>query len=69
MHGLAANPVYTWIKIVPGVDSDVGKLNAKGEREVMWLRHLLPAQVPNARILKFNYASSYLVTAPKETLR
>lgn len=35
----------------------------------MWLKHLLPAVVPHARILKFNYNSTYLVNAPKETLR
>ena len=35
----------------------------------MWLKHLLPALVPNARILKFNYDSSYLVNAPRESLR
>ena len=35
----------------------------------MWLKHLLPAVVPNARILKFNYNSKYLVNAPRESLR
>ena len=71
MHGLAANPVYTWIKKVPAHDENTkyGRLNSKGEREVMWLKDLLPAVVPYARILKYNYGSSYLVNAPKESLR
>ncbi|KAF8455013.1 hypothetical protein BGX38DRAFT_1328316 [Terfezia claveryi] len=75
VHGLAANPVYTWIKKVPDEDvaenanAKLGRLNSKGEREVMWLKHLLPAVVPHARILKFNYHSKYLVNAPKESLR
>ena len=30
---------------------------------------LLPVKLPAARILKYNYASSYLVDAPKESLR
>ncbi|RPB26408.1 hypothetical protein L211DRAFT_781858, partial [Terfezia boudieri ATCC MYA-4762] len=75
VHGLGANPVYTWIKKVPDEDvaenanAKFGRLNSKGEREVMWLKHLLPAVVPHARILKFNYDSKYLVNAPKESLR
>jgi len=44
-------------------------VNSKGEREVMWLKHLLPTVVPHARILKFNYDSKYLVNAPRESLR
>ena len=73
VHGLAANPVYTWIKKVP--DKDIaenarsGRVNSKGEYEVMWLKHLLQAVVPHARILKFNYNSKYLVNAPRESLR
>jgi len=71
VHGLAANPVYTWIKKVPGTNenAEFGRLNDNGEREVMWLKHLLPAVVPCARIIKFNYSSSYLVNAPNESLR
>ena len=71
VHGLAANPVYTWIKRVPANNEkdDFGRVNNNGEREVMWLKHLLPAVIPSARILKYNYGSSYLVNAPKECLR
>jgi len=71
VHGLAANPAYTWIKKVPANDenAEFGRLNDNGEREVMWLKHLLPAVMPCARTLKFNYSSSYLVNAPKESLR
>src|SRR5919202_1203018 len=70
VHGLAANPVYTWVKKVPNDGSaKVGRLNEQGLREILWLKHLLPAKLPNARILKYNYASAYLVNAPKESLR
>src|SRR5919202_2099811 len=77
VHGLAANPVYTWVKKVPNDDSDndndgsakVGRLNEQGFREILWLKHLLPAKLPNARILKYNYGSAYLINAPKESLR
>ena len=71
VHGLAANPAYTWIKKVPASSENAkfGRLNNSGEREVMWLKHLLPTVVPCTRILKYNYGSSYLVNAPKETLR
>ncbi|KAF8458482.1 hypothetical protein BGX38DRAFT_570899 [Terfezia claveryi] len=71
VHGLAANPVYTWIKKVPAnnENTEFGRLNSNGEREVMWLKHLLPAVIPCTRILKFNYGSTYLVNAPRESLR
>ena len=71
MHGPAANPVYTWIKKVPAnnENTEFGRLNNNGEREVMWLKHLLPAVVPCTRILKYNYRSTYLVNAPRESLR
>src|SRR5919199_6777031 len=70
VHGLAANPVYTWVKKVPNSDSaKVGRLNEQGLREILWLKHFLPARLPNARILKYNYGSAYLVDAPKESLR
>ena len=74
VHGLAANPVYTWVKKIPNEDGDngsvkVGRLNEQGQREILWLKHLLPAILPNARILKFNYDSTYLRDAPKESLR
>ena len=78
VHGLAANPVYTWVKKVPsdgdGGDGDNnaakgGRLNEEGLREILWLKHLLPVKLPNARILKYNYDSTYLVDAPKESLR
>ena len=62
VHGLAANPVYTWIKKVPNADHN-------GYTEILWLKHLLPVKVPKARILKYNYVSTYLVDAPKESLR
>jgi len=72
VHSLAANLVYTWIKKVPdkdvAEDAKLGRLNSKGEREIMWLKHLLPTVVPHARILKFNYDSKYLVNAPRESL-
>ena len=70
VHGLAANPVYTWVKKVPNDGSaKVGRLNGEGLREILWLKHLLPTVLPNARILKYSYASTYLVNAPKESLR
>ena len=75
VHGLAANPAYTWVKKIPNDDSDnngstkVGRLNEEGLREILWLKHLLPAVLPNARILKYNYDSTYLKDAPKESLR
>ena len=72
VHGLAANPVYTWVKKVPNDDNGsakVGRLNEQGLREILWLKHLLPKRLPNARILKYNYGSTYLIDARKESLR
>lgn len=69
VHGLAADPVYTWIKKVPNAPDGIGRLNGNGFREVVWLKHLLPGTVPNARVLKYNYDSQWLANAPKENLR
>ena len=71
VHGLAANPVYTWVKKVPNADiyPNTKPHLDKGYTDVLWLKHLLPIKVPKARILKYNYASSYLMDAPKESLR
>ena len=74
MHGLASNPVWTWCKefeeTADSAREGVGRLNQKsGLREVRWLSDLLPSVVPNARILVFNYPSTWLMQAPKEHLR
>ena len=76
VHGLAANPLWTWIKTVSDNEEatgdtrrKIGRLNEQGEREVMWLTDLLPTVVPNARVFKYSYASNYLMNAPKENLR
>ena len=74
MHGLAANPVYTWVKRVSNTDIERApdtQPNKKPrlDKDVLWLKHLLPIKVPKARILKYNYASTYLIDAPKESLR
>ena len=77
MHGLAANPVYTWVKRVPNADIErapdiypnMKPSLDKEYMDILWLKHLLPIKVPKARILKYNYASTYLKDAPKESLR
>ena len=77
MHGLAANPVYTWVKKVsnadierdPDIYPNIKPSLDKEYVDILWLKHLLPTNVPNARILKYNYASTYLIDAPKESLR
>lgn len=55
VHGLGANPEYAWIRKV-------------GEGRVNWLRdqNMLPAKITNARIMTFNYESSWLKDAPKQ---
>lgn len=89
VHGLAAHPVYTWVKSIRKseaiktrgsalsyllsneVNRDVlpGRVNEKGDREVIWLKDLLPDAIPDIRVLNFNYASNYILKAPKENLR
>ena len=51
VQGLGASPYYTWVK-------KVAKAGGEAE-EVMWLRDLLPAFVPNARIATFSYLSDW----------
>jgi len=89
VHGLAANPVYTWVKTIRKSeaakargsalsyllsneitrDTLPGRITAEGDREVIWLKDLLPDAIPDIRVLHFNYASNYILKAPKENLR
>ncbi len=52
IQGLAANYDWTWTK-KPEKPED-------GSRGVMWLRDLLPHDVPEARVLTFEYDSKWL---------
>ena|ERR1700694_4318091 len=63
VHGLGANPDWAWARKV-NVDS-----GASGEgRNVNWLADpdLLPAKIPHARIIAFNYESKWHKDAPKQ---
>ncbi|MCJ1429508.1 hypothetical protein MMC29_007423, partial [Sticta canariensis] len=53
IHGIGAHPDDTWRKIV-----DAGSSN---ERYVNWLRdtNMLPAAIPNARIMRYGYESHW----------
>lgn len=50
VQGLGAHPYFTWVRKV-----EMGSQ----EREVMWLRDLLPSCVPSARIATFSYPSDW----------
>ncbi|ETS84294.1 hypothetical protein PFICI_02319 [Pestalotiopsis fici W106-1] len=58
VHGLGANVDWSWI-------------HKDGPREINWLRDsdMLPAQVPQARIIAYNYESKWHSDAPKTRLR
>lgn len=47
VHGLHGDAYKTW----------TAKPEFPGEEEVLWLRDLLPDEVPNARILAYGYDS------------
>ncbi len=53
VHGIGAHPDDTWCKKV-----DAGRPE---ERYVNWLRdgHMLPAVVPNTRIMRYGYQSQW----------
>jgi hypothetical protein len=72
VHGLGANPNRTWT-YRQDVASKSSTADSSGvesnNRETMWLKDLLPQQVPMSRIMTFNYASEWLRDAPRESMR
>jgi hypothetical protein len=74
VHGLGANPEKTWT-YKPSLATNSGQENSwetehdEKSTSTMWLKDLLPAQVPTARVLAFNYASEWLRDAPRESMR
>jgi hypothetical protein len=59
VHGLGANPDWAWIG-----KREVGN----GEEHIKWLsdKNMLPAKLPDSRIMTFNYESNWLLGAPKQ---
>jgi len=60
VHGLGANPDYTWKHKITTKEG--------GKKYVQWLSdpELLPSQIPNARIMTFNYPSRWHRNAPHQ---
>ncbi|KAI0405415.1 hypothetical protein F4802DRAFT_597245 [Xylaria palmicola] len=61
VHGLGANPSWAWVRKV--------KMNDTGEEKtVKWLEQedMLRKEIPNARIMTFNYESKWHANAPKQ---
>lgn len=56
VHGLRAHPIKSWMK-------------GKGEGAVMWLYHLLPKDLPNARIMTYGYNSNLAKDASMGRIR
>ena len=61
VHGLGATPDWAWIGKVRNDDQKV---------LVNWLAddEMLPAKLPNSRIMTFNYESKWLLGPVKQTL-
>jgi hypothetical protein len=61
VHGLGANPAWAWIRKTE--DEETGE-----ERKINWLKdeNMLPLDIPNARIMTFNYESKWIADAPKQ---
>ncbi|KAK0510326.1 hypothetical protein JMJ35_007720 [Cladonia borealis] len=59
VHGLGATPDWAWIRKVEDGNKEV---------HVNWLmdQDMLPAKLPNSRIMTFNYESKWLLAAPKQ---
>ena len=60
VHGLGATPDWAWIRKVKNDD--------ESEVLVNWLadQNMLPAKLPNSRIMSFNYESKWLLGAPMQ---
>lgn len=61
VHGLGAEPAWAWIRKTK--DEATGE-----ERKINWLKdeNMLPLDIPNARIMTFNYESKWIMDAPKQ---
>ncbi len=61
VHGLEADPAWAWIR-------KVGVEGTDQYKKVNWLadKDLLPAKMPHARIMTFNYESKWHKDAPKQ---
>ncbi|KAM0799521.1 hypothetical protein BDR22DRAFT_855691 [Usnea florida] len=59
VHGLGATPDLAWIRKVKDGDR---------EELVNWLadKNMLPAKLPDSRIMTFNYESKWLLGAPMQ---
>ena len=59
VHGLGATPDWAWIRKVKIDDQEV---------LVNWLadKNMLPAKLPNSRIMTFNYESKWFLRAPMQ---
>ena len=66
VQGLASNPEKSWIwKAQSKEDKYAVKFGDKCE-PVDWLKELLPVDLPNARIMAFNYESRWRGNAPHQ---
>lgn len=72
VHGLGANPNKTWT-YRQDIATKSGKADVQSEEaivgETMWLKDLLPQDIPNSRIMTFNSDSAWLRDAPRESMR
>jgi hypothetical protein len=62
VHGLGSLPDSTWHKPLPGQKT-------KYPEGVHWVRDLLPSDIPDARLMFFNYDSTVYNDAPQKSLR
>ena len=60
VHGLGATPDWAWIRKVEDGNRVV---------HVNWLKdtNMLPAKLPDSRIMVFNYESKWLLNAPRQS--
>jgi hypothetical protein len=65
VHGLGTSSPKTWTKY-----NYIQNENAVVKEEVNWLNdsRMLPLQIPDARILTFNYDSNWYAQAPAQRL-
>ena len=61
VHGLGADPAWAWVR-------KIGVEGTDQYKKVNWLadKDLLPAKIPHARIMTFNYEAKWHKDAPKQ---
>ena len=70
VHGLGANPIYSWTKSVSKSEAErrlKDGFDKSDSKRINWLKEFLPKTFPKAHIVAFGYNAGWLINAPDKT--